>query len=269
MKATRSVCFTLCMAILISCSWLAPMDAPALKLVDEGFKKALATYATARALNGFFSVIQGTGISATPAGMGLTFMPGQLLAPVNELIKNFADIMLVASVAFGVQKVLISIGSYWMLSTALTLTVFCWLGVYYRKLIPSAFLTKILIVLLMARFAIPLSVITTDMISNSFLQKEYSEGQKVIEITSSEWSKPNPSYVPKEEPRSLLDELKAWLPKMPELNINLNQKLDSLKNATNHMINLTVVFLCQTLILPLLFLWIFWGIMRGLLSSLR
>ena len=121
----------------------------------------------------------------------------------------------------------------------------------------------------MARFAIPLSVIITDMISNSFLQKEYSEGQKVIEITSSEWSKPNPSYVPKEEPRSLLDELKAWLPKMPELNINLNQKLDSLKNVTNHMINLTVVFLCQTLILPLLFLWIFWGIMRGLLSSLR
>lgn len=112
-------------------------------------------------------------------------------------------------------------------------------------------------------------VIVSILISNSFLQKEYSEGQKVIEITSSEWSKPNPSYVPKEEPHSLLDNLKAWFPKMPELNINLNQKLESLKNATNHMINLTVVFLCQTLILPILFLWCFWGVIRGLLSSLR
>ncbi|MCB1944024.1 MAG: hypothetical protein KDI53_18575, partial [Candidatus Accumulibacter sp.] len=83
-------------------------------------KRALVSFATARALNAVISVAQGTEVSMQPAGMGVVLTPGQLLDPVNDLVEQFSHLMLAASVAFGVQKVLISIGAYWVISLLLT-----------------------------------------------------------------------------------------------------------------------------------------------------
>ena len=67
-------------AIMVACSWLSPFDTTANAQVDAGLKRAAATYASARLLNGAISVVQGTQISAAPAGMGMTFAPGEILA---------------------------------------------------------------------------------------------------------------------------------------------------------------------------------------------
>src|SRR5665647_1805913 len=126
MKIARQVALFICLLVLLLGSWLAPLDAPAMQQVDAGLKRALITFASARALNGVISVIQGTLVDAQPAGMGFTFAPGQLLAPINEVVKHFADLMLMASVAFGVQKVLITISGYWVISLVLTATALGW-----------------------------------------------------------------------------------------------------------------------------------------------
>ena len=89
--------------------------------VDAGLKRALVSFATAWALNGVISVAQGTEIALQPAGVGVTLAPGQLLDPVNNLVEQFAQLMLIASVALGVEKILIGIGSDWTMSLALTI----------------------------------------------------------------------------------------------------------------------------------------------------
>ena len=116
MKNARQVILAFCMAAIVLCSWLGPLDAPATEQVDAGLKRALISFATARALNGVISVVQGTQVSAQPFGVGVNLTPGQLLAPLSELVKHFSDLMLAASIAFGIQKVLISIGGYWLIS---------------------------------------------------------------------------------------------------------------------------------------------------------
>ena len=129
MKILRSIALAL---VLLVCSWIAPMDAPAMTQVDAGLKRALVSFASARALNGLLSVLQAAQVDIKPAGIGVTLSPGQLLAPVNELVKHFADLMLLACVAFGIQKVLISISGYWVVSGALTVVALAWTACHFR-----------------------------------------------------------------------------------------------------------------------------------------
>jgi hypothetical protein len=45
--------------------------------------------------------------------------------PITDLVEQFSTLMLMASAAFGVQKVLINIGSWWPLSVAVSATAMC------------------------------------------------------------------------------------------------------------------------------------------------
>lgn len=155
MQITRKVLVALSLAAMVACSWLAPMDTPAMQQVDAGLKRALISFATARALNAVISVAQGTQASVQPLGVGITLAPGQALDPINDLIEKFSNLMLAATVVFGIQKVLISIGSYWPLSLGLSAVAFGWAWCYVRQRHAPAWLSRLLVILLMLRFAIP------------------------------------------------------------------------------------------------------------------
>lgn len=141
-------------AIMVVYAWLVPLDSAANQQVDAGLKRALLSFASARAPNAIISAVQGTEVAVEPAGIGVIFTAGQVLDPVNDLIEQFSDLMLIASVSFGIQKVLISIGSYWMVSLLLSLALAGWAFFYLRMQSVSGWLTRLLVVLLRARFAV-------------------------------------------------------------------------------------------------------------------
>ena len=55
------------------------LDERGQEYADAALKRSLLTFGVARALNGVISVAQGTEIALQPAGVGLTFTPGQIL----------------------------------------------------------------------------------------------------------------------------------------------------------------------------------------------
>ena len=55
-----------CLAIVIGAAWLAPFDTPANAVVDAGLKRALVSFAGARALDALISVAQGTEVAVQP-----------------------------------------------------------------------------------------------------------------------------------------------------------------------------------------------------------
>lgn len=180
MKIARQAVLLLCLSILVIVSWMAPLDDPAVEQVDAGLKRALVSFASARAVSGVISVLQGTEIDVMPAGIGATFAPGQVLAPINELVKHFSDLMLVASVSFGIQKVLIGMSGYWAISLVLTIAALGWASFYLLKRQPPAFLSKMLVVLLMLRFAVPVAVLGSDFLAQKFMAADYAESQNAI-----------------------------------------------------------------------------------------
>ena len=264
MKFTRQIAAALCLALAVACAWLAPLDAPATAQVDAGLKRALVSFATARALHGVLSVVQGTQFSAQPLGVGVTLTPGQLLAPVNDLVKHFSDLMLVASVAFGVQKAMIAIGSYWLISAALTAVALAWGWVYFRQQRVRPWLSKVLVVLLMARFAIPVVVIGTDAIWQKFLAADYVATQTAIDSASSQAQKLGPPVVAATENTSIVDKARQWMSGVTDVKARFEDIKLAAERAVEQIIRLMVIFLLQTLILPVLLLWGLYAFVKGL-----
>lgn len=266
MKFTRQIAAALCLALAVASAWLAPMDAPATAQVDAGLKRALISFATARALHGVLSVVQGTQFSAQPLGVGVTLTPGQLLAPVNDLVKHFSDLMLAASVAFGVQKAIIAIGSYWLISAVLTGVAVAWGFVYFRQRRVLPWLSKLLVVLLMVRFAVPVVVIGTDVIWQKFLAADYAATQGAIDSASGQAQKLGPPVVASVEPSSLLERAKQWVAGVTDVKARFDEVRLAAERVTEQIIRLMVIFLLQTLILPVLLLWALYAIVRGLVG---
>jgi transposase InsO family protein len=60
MKILRRVFLILGLSAVIACSWMAPMDPRATAQVDASLKRALISFASARAIGGLLSVVQAT-----------------------------------------------------------------------------------------------------------------------------------------------------------------------------------------------------------------
>ncbi|MES2412608.1 MAG: hypothetical protein V4614_02320 [Pseudomonadota bacterium] len=266
MKFTCQIAAAICLAIAVACAWLAPMDTPATAQVDAGLKRALVSFATARALHGVLSVVQGTQFSAQPLGVGVSLTPGQLLAPVNELVKNFSDFMLMAGVAFGVMKAAIAIGAYWPVSLALTVTAAGWAWLYFKRQRSPVWLSRILIVLLMVRFAIPIAVLGTDVLWQKFLAADYTATQQAIDGAAGQADKLNPQPAP--ESTGILERAKEWLAKTADVKARFEEIRLAAERVTEHIVRLIVIFLLQTLIIPLLLLWALYAVLRGVVTSL-
>ena len=251
------------LALMVACSWLVPLESVANQQVDAGLKRALISFATARALNAVISVVQGTEVAVQPAGVGINFAPGQILDPVNDLVEQFGQLMLVASVAFGVEKVLISMGAHWAISSLLTVMAIAWVYAYLRRGTSPPWLTRMLLILLMTRFAMPLVIIGSDQLFREFLAADYQASQQVIEVASGQITKLNATVAPVTEDQSMVDKITGWVSRNADIKPHLESLKQTVEQTTERIIRLMVIFLLQTLFLPVLLLWVLWGILRG------
>ncbi len=269
MAAIRRAILPLLMLALVACAWLSPMDAPATRQVDAGLKRALVSFATARALNAAISVAQGTEISVQPVGVGATFAPGQLLDPVNDLVERFSDLMLGASILFGAQKVLIGIGSYWPVSLALSLVAFAWSWQWMRQQRVTPWLSRLLAIALMLRFAVPLVTLGTDLVWQKFLADDYQVSQQAVATASSDASVRDPTLQIDPSGQNLIDRLRGWFSRTTDVKARFDDLKLMLERATEHLIRLMVVFVLQTLVIPALLMWILWAWARSLFEPVR
>ncbi len=286
MQNIRKSAIVISLIIIIMSSWFAFLDRPAEQFVNAGLKRAFASYATARLLNAVISVAQGTEVALEPMGVGVNFAPGQLLDPINDLVEQFSDLMLVATVAFGIQKILINIGAYWLVNLLLTLSVLTWAFLYFRLQPIPIWLSKCLVVLLMIRFAVPIVVMGTDLIFNKFMADKYIASQQVLasapkQITDFKTEVHNPHPISKKDGifnglgkdiSDTLIELKSALDIKNQLR-NLKEEAKRLQEKAEqwveHIIDIIVIFLLQTLVLPLLIVWIFYVVLRSTFESPR
>ena len=139
----------LAVLLVLTAAWLHPLDDAAAPEVEAGLKRALTSFAAARALNAVISVAQGTEVAVQPAGVGVTFAPGQALDPINDLVEQFSTLMLAASVSFGIQRALLGAGAHWALSLLLTVVALGWAAWHWRGHMPPGWATRVLVGLLL------------------------------------------------------------------------------------------------------------------------
>jgi hypothetical protein len=204
-------------------------------------------------------------VAVEPGGVGINFAPGQLLDPINDLVEQFATWMLLASIAFGVQKVMISIGSYWLISAVLTLGTIFWLWLRMREQRCPTWLSKALVMLVLIRFAVPVVTVGSDWLFQRFMSADYANSQKTINTASTDFGKLQASdsnIVDRDA--GLLDRLKGWMDKKMQVSVRFENLKRAAEQSTEDIIKLIVIFFLQTLLIPLLLLWGFFHFVKGL-----
>jgi hypothetical protein len=245
------------------------VDGASRRHADEAFRNALVTFAISRTLNGVISVAQGTELALEPGGVGVVLTLGQILDPINDLVERFSTIMLVATSSIGLQSVLLRIAAWWGLTLALAVaSCFALLALWRPRLGVTQIAIRILLITIFLRFAVPVLVIGTTLVFDYFLAEEQVAATAALETTRDQIEKISvQADAPDIENQSFIDQLSSAINESLEL-ISPGEQLERLRvrvsNSVEHIIDLIVIFVLQTILLPLGFLWLVIRILKSI-----
>ena len=202
------------------------------------------------------SVIQSTEVSIGVASI----TPGEFLDPLNDLVERFSWIVMMAMASIGLQKLLLTIAS--SLAFKILLTVTGGLLVYTivrRNYNIQNAMVRLFIVALFLRFAIGSVVWANDLVEYFFLEEPRIEAiAKLIETKESLTDLSEDIQKEKEE-QSWWEGMKDTL---SSLTSDHEQRIkEQTEKASGNIVNLIVVYLAQTILFPIIFLWVFYKVM--------
>jgi len=244
------------LVLVLGIVWLKPLDALAERYVETGFQRALATFAAARALNAILSTVQSASVSVG-VGVGASVHPGAILEPIDDLVEQFSALMLAATISFAAQRLLIEIFGAWPVSIFLSGALVAWCALRWRGSALPAWLPKFALALLCLRLAMPVIALGSEATYQLLLARDYEASQ--AEIKNADL--PDTTAEPGE---GLGNKFKRWWSE----NTDVARKIDALRSKADalvaHVVKLAAVFIVQTIVLPLLFLWLLLWLCRAL-----
>jgi len=290
----KKILISLLIILLSVASFFDIIDKTSSEQLDKSFKRSLAVFAIARGLNGMISVIQGTEIYATPAGVGVNFAVGQIVDPMNDMLERFSFVMLISSVSLGVQEIMLEISNKSFLKLILilfaTILLFMiWIDkIRYKRIF--SFVLKIFIILSFLRFIIPLIVLSSELVYDYILEPKYIESKNALIFSSLEIeniiikveSNTKEQIVVKNNvEKSTLKKMQNYFSETID-SLNISKKLESLKlklknilqnlddkfeHSINYILVLITIFIVQSILLPLFSLWIFIRLFKNFLNQ--
>ena len=278
-KHVRNWLFSMVLLLVAVLSVTPFVDQRAAMDYEQLFQRAFITFALARTINGVISAVQGTEIALQPAGVGVTLTPGEILDPVNDLVERFSWIMMGATISLGIQNVLLDVSATWLIQVLVTvLAVWLLIRLWYPGQDAGVYrvvLKRVFLLLLFIRFAVPMMLIANDLLYQQFLEPRYQQSTAVIAEAGKELEqlRTETSVEPVDaSDGSMLDSItRAWSSTVDTMDIS--GKLDRMQNRAGevieHLIQLSVVFILQTGLLPIAFLWVFLQVFKKLFRSIR
>jgi hypothetical protein len=269
----RKVVWSVAAVIVVVIAFTGGIDRLSEETASDALTRSLVTFAASRALNGAISAAQGTELALEPAGIGVVLSVGQVLDPINDLVERFSTVMLVAASSIGLQNVLLRITSSAGFDIALAAIA---LWVLASSWLPAAWLQgtlpwarHALLISIFVRFALPVLVVGSDLVFNEFLVTEQQAAldalrgvQADIEEISAD---PSPSLPPGQQSfierfNSMVDDTLAAV----DPRDSLEQLSNRVADASEHIISLIVIFVLQTIFLPVGFVWLFVELLKGI-----
>lgn len=240
------------------------IDENSKKLIDEAFKQAVIVFGSAKALNGVISLAQGTELDLP----FITVAIGQILDPINDLVEQFSLIMLASLVSIGIQKILLNfvtneIFNYILFAFVIVFNIWLFKRFSNDEKLRTLFF-KTTFILLFLRFSIPMIGYVNNIAYNYFVKPQYNIetlNENMLKVTENV-SKINQETINQKQEES------SFFGKITEkFNISFyEKKVDEYKNAVDnsseYMIDLIIVFIFQTILLPIIFLYILYILLR-------
>ncbi|NKC10762.1 MAG: hypothetical protein GKR94_00710 [Gammaproteobacteria bacterium] len=229
-------------------------------------QRALIAFVSARGLNGAISVIQGTEVAIQPAGLGLTLTPGEVLDPVNDLVERFSWIMLASTISLGIQQVALEITASALLNAlvlliGLSALTALWFGQRIRSG-PAQFIVRLALLMLVLRFITPAYALAGEAFFQLFLAQDYTSASRDIErarddLRAAQTVAAKPASA--QNPPSVWQRVTGTLGSLrdaTQLGQQMQRLSEKVRNLAKDIVDLAVIFVIQSLVLPLFFLWV-------------
>ena len=261
------VIFTL-LALCLALSFT--IDDNAKKLVDESFKQSVIVFGSAKALNAVISLAQGTQINLP----FVTVAVGEILDPINDLVEQFSLVMLASMVSLGIQKILLNfvttdIYNYLLFTSIIIFNFWLFKRFTNDEKIRNLFF-KITFILLFLRFAIPMMAYVNEVSYNYFVKPQYNieELNKDILDVKDNVSKINQETITQKQDSSFFNKvLEKFDSSYYEKKVN--EYKDTVDNSSQYIIDLIIVFIFQTIFLPIIFLFLLYSFVKSIFNIRR
>ncbi|MDM8559187.1 hypothetical protein [Candidatus Parabeggiatoa sp. HSG14] len=249
-KVEMTLLLFLCLILLATVGWKEiannqftnSIETLSMTYLGETFDKAGAAFLISRALNATLSVIQSFTITPFIGEVSL----GEVLDPANDLVERFSLVMLAVTVSIGIQQLLMEIGIAvdlsWVISPGLILLLAS-LFVANRssKYTMRLLAYRMLLFVLLIRFAIPVTGFVGSHISAAFLADKRDSAIESIEKSQEK-----------------LSEITAQ-----DAITSPNESMEKIKKDSEEIVTqivkLITLFVLETILFPLLVLW---GLMK-------
>ena len=261
------VIFTL-LALCLALSFT--IDDNAKKLVDESFKQSVIVFGSAKALNAVISLAQGTQINLP----FVTVAVGEILDPINDLVEQFSLVMLASMVSLGIQKILLNfvttdIYNYLLFTSIIIFNFWLFKRFTNDEKIRNLFF-KITFILLFLRFAIPMMAYVNEVSYNYFVKPQYNieELNKDILDVKDNVSKINQETITQKQDSSFFNKVMEKFDSS-YYEKKVNEYKDAVDNSSQYIIDLIIVFIFQTIFLPIIFLFLLYSFVKSIFNIRR
>ena len=248
MPAARLMIYALLTTAL---ALIAPrIDATGGAALDASFKRTLAALAATRGLDSAISLAQSSEISFS-FGPGGSIGIGQALDPVNDLVEQYASLLLTSTTALGVQQLGMRMGrslGWWLFMPSLVALALALAARGATQAALMAWGRRLFALALFARLAIPAAAWIDAVVAEQFLESSYQEASTAVEATTERL-----------EQAEAAGAEKPWYERYNPLNAvgdRAQQLYEALGGVTESIVNLAIYFTISTIVLPVGTLWL-------------
>ena len=256
--------FALCFAFTFT------IDDNAKKLVDDSFKQSVIVFGSAKALNAVISMAQGTQINLP----FVTVAVGEILDPINDLVEQFSLVMLVSMVSLGIQKILLNFVTTdiynYLLFTSIIIFNFWLFKRFTNDEKTRNLFFKITFILLFLRFAIPMMAYVNEVSYNYFVKPQYNIeelNQDILKVKD-DVSKINQETINQKQDSSFFNKVMEKFDSS-YYEKKVNEYKDAVDNSSQYIIDLIIVFIFQTIFLPIIFLFLLYSFVKSIFNIRR
>ena len=252
--------FALCFALTFT------IDDNAKKLVDDSFKQSIIVFGSAKALNAVISLAQGTQLNLPFVIVAV----GEILDPINDLVEQFSLVMLASMVSLGIQKILLNfvtndIYNYILFAFIIVFNIWLFKRFSNDERLRDLFF-KITFILLFLRFAIPMIGYVNEVSYNYFVKSQYNIeelNQDILKVKD-DVSKINQETVTQKESSFFNKVMEKFDSSYYEKKVN--DYKDAVDNSSQYIIDLIIVFIFQTILLPIIFLFFLYSFVKSIFN---
>jgi hypothetical protein len=267
-------------ALLSSTSWL---DSYAETAISSALSSTLKLFASVRGVDAIVSAAEGTELSIAPVGVGVTFAPGELVEPVDDLVERLGDVLLWILTLLGVEKLSLGLlGSEAMRLLSGTIFLAASVFLIWRPAhkLPGRVRTM-LVVLILIRIGLPLAAISSEALAQRVVDARTASAESALVSVSQQIAEDQAaqnalleSQAPEIalEEQNLLEKLNTAVDDLGnamnemrnslDLQASMEQLSQRMEAAVNHVVDLLALVTLRALLFPALFLFSGWLLLR-------